>query len=131
MARRRASEGMIGVNMQVLFDERVKDIQKSVLEKAKLLAANPGTDQPILRERLYASMIWGDYNFLGNFDVEIVSSEESKMILIEDTIQDQSSVIKSALSASGYKRKIKKKFEMEVLKVDDDFMDLIGDDGKT
>jgi hypothetical protein len=92
---------MIGVNMQVLFDERVKDIQKSVLEKAKLLAANPGTDQPILRERLYASMIWGDYNFLGNFDVEIVSSEESKMILIEDTIQDQSSVIKSALSASG------------------------------
>jgi len=46
--RRRASEGMIKVNMEVLFDERVKDIQKSVLEKAKLLAANPGYDQPIL-----------------------------------------------------------------------------------
>ena len=95
------------------------------------MAANPGTDQPILRERLYASMIWGDYNFLGNFDKEIVSSEESKMIFIEDTIQDQSSVSKSALSPSGYKRKIKKKLELEVLKFDDDFMDLIGDEGKT
>jgi hypothetical protein len=57
------------------------------LEKAKLLAANPGTDQPILRERLYASMIWGDYNFLGNHEVE-AESDESKLIVIEDTIQD-------------------------------------------
>ena len=27
VARRRASEGMIGVNMEVLFDTRVKDIE--------------------------------------------------------------------------------------------------------
>ena len=63
------------------------------MEKAKLLAANPGTDQPILRERLYASMIWGDYNFLGNPEFE---SEESKLIIIEDTITD-----KYNLSADG------------------------------
>ena len=79
--------------MEVLFDERVKDIQKIVLEKAKLLAANPGYDQPIFRERLYASMIWGDYNFLGNPELK---SEESKLIIIEDTITD-----KYNLSADG------------------------------
>jgi len=84
--RRRASEGTIKVNMEVLYEERLKDIQKCVLEKAKILAANPGYDQPILRERLYSSMIWANYDFLGNPDVE---SEESKMIIIEDETQEK------------------------------------------
>ena len=58
--------------MEVLFDEMLKDISKAVLEKTKILDANPGYNQPILRERLYNSMIWGDYEFLPNlkFDEE-------------------------------------------------------------
>jgi len=116
---------MIKVNMEVLFDERVKDIQKSVLEKAKLLAANPGYDQPILWERLYTSMIWGDYEFLGNPQFE---SEESKMIMIENSIENSKSddtlippLNKSTSRSLVTRGKITKGL-LKVLKFDDDFM---------
>ena len=125
MPRRRASEGMIKVNMEVLFDERVKDIQKSVLEKTKLLAANPGYDQPILRERLYTSMIWGDYEFLGNPQFE---SEESKMIIIENSLEKSKSddILTPPLNRSTTKSPVNRgkitKGLLKELKFDDDFM---------
>ena len=70
MPRRRASDGMIGVNMEQLFDTRLLDIGKIVEKKKFQLANNPGRDFPIKRERLYSSMIWDKYTFNDGDDVE-------------------------------------------------------------
>lgn len=108
---------MIKVNMEVLYEERLKDIQKSALEKAKILAANPGYDQPILKERLYTSMIWGDYDFLGNPELE---SDESNLLIIDNS-SSKDVTSKSITQKLNSSRKIKKGM-LSVLKFNDDFM---------
>ena len=62
--RRRASDGMIGVNMDQLFEQRLPKIDYLVDLKQKLLKKNIGRDQPVVKDRLAYSMIWDDFSFM-------------------------------------------------------------------
>lgn len=62
-------------------------------------------------------MIWGDYDFIDCPEVGS-DSEESKMIVIEDTIEEESiAVSKNSVSK---KPKVSKSRAMAIMKFDDD-----------
>ena len=59
--RRRASDGMLNVNMNALFEDRLKPTEFLRKTKIETLRKNPGRDQPVTKDRLHSSMLWGDY----------------------------------------------------------------------
>lgn len=65
---------MIKVNMNVLFEERLLDLDAITDNKVRLLRQNRGRDQPIKRQRLSRSMIWDKYTFLAINEKEIQKS---------------------------------------------------------
>lgn len=56
--------------MDSLFEIRVQSSDLVMKSKRAMLKANPDRDQPVTKDRLFNSMVWGDYEFMDGNDVK-------------------------------------------------------------
>lgn len=59
--KRRASDGMLGVNMDAVFVERIMPHAEHIRAKQVLQRDNPDVDVPILGRKLHYSFVWDKY----------------------------------------------------------------------